>query len=111
MEWLIILGIIAFFVYKYLFGTTSSFDIGEDGIVIKNKRILFTNILKIERDLSGYSEDRTMHFGYLITYTDDAMATQGCRLNVALTDRRKWEQFKQNVIAANPAIIINESIL
>lgn len=115
MEFLIILAILGIFIFLYLkVDDDSSFSFDETSVSFykKNtKTINFENIIKIERDYRNTYQGKTMYFRYNIHYKNENGDKKKISFYKSLTDSKKWEAFKTELLLKNPYAKISESIL
>ena len=112
MEFNIILVICGIFIYLIKFKAPASvFELDNESVIFGKRRLLYSNIIKIEKDIVGdYEVLNTMYLGYLITYIDESGNIDNFRFSRSVREKMKWELLKSNILSHNPSARFNESI-
>lgn len=110
---LIVLIILGYVYNKGSGGISSGFSYGDDSITINSKdlRIGYSDIIRVERDMTNYTIGRIMHFGYLITYRGKNKKVKQFIFYKSFADDEKWGYFKEKLLFKNPKAIVSESVL
>lgn len=106
---LLALGGLSLFFIKT--GQNAEFDLSENAVVFYKQKqtIKYSDVLSIEKDLTGSLIKLMNSPSYVITYYDDTGKVNSFRFNKTSADLVNRETLKRKIIDQNPSAKIDES--